>query len=396
MKTHLKFFLIAMTVVAVMSDSMLVPFYPHFFATVFSITDPRYVGAYIAACCFVVMLAFPFWAKVASKIPPLKLLVYTQFAAGVLSISCYYASTVVEFWLLSLAMLVFKGSYLLIYPFVMSMEDKEKHGGTIGLLSVIVHFGTILGALLGGTVLQLFEPRRVFVVMAAGDFIQMLVCVFLMGHHKAQGQTASTDQDSPNSPESGGKAFIYKLSLIMLVFYFSAFLIRPFFARYWETLSALKSEIVSGLVFAIPAFMALLALWSNRYAGRKIKAFEGVVPALLWGTGGLFLQASDQLAVVLLGRCLFGWALFQSVVRLDLLVFELSTPASYAANFSKIHFFQSLGVLLASFSAGSMVATAGLRVPFITAVTGFVVSAFLYLQLFKRDIKAIKASTQTT
>jgi len=92
------------------------------------------------------MLAFPLWAAAAKHIPMLRLLIYTQFAAGVLSILCYESDSLPDFWFVSLLMQVFKGSYLLIYPFVMSLEHKDRHGGTIGLLSVIVHLGAIAGA----------------------------------------------------------------------------------------------------------------------------------------------------------------------------------------------------------------------------------------------------------
>lgn len=396
MNPNLKFFLIAMTMVAVVSDSMLIPFYPQFFSAAFGVTDPQYVGFYIGACCFTVMLAFPFWAFVARKAPTLKLLVYTQFTAGVLSILCYWSVSLWEFWLVSLLMLVFKGSYLLIYPLVMSLEAKERHGGTIGLLSVIVHFGAIFGAVLGGLVLQLFEPRQVFLVMALGDFIQMLVCFFLIGRDKPHAQAPPPEQAQAQDQARGilTRGFVYKLGLIMLIFYFSAFLIRPFFSQYWQSISAFDSEIISGLVFAIPAVVALLALWLNSRTSTRGSAYDGIASAILLGICGLFLQASQQEIVVLIGRCLFGWSLFQSTVRLDLLLFELSTPKSYATDFSKIHFFQSLGVLMSSFTAGSLVAAYSLQVPFIAAALGFVLTALLYGHLFKTEIKSARAILQ--
>ena len=55
----LKASLVLMTVIAVVSDSMLHPFYPQYFAVVLGVTDPRHVGLYIAACSLTVMLAFP-------------------------------------------------------------------------------------------------------------------------------------------------------------------------------------------------------------------------------------------------------------------------------------------------------------------------------------------------
>ena len=247
MKLNLKTFLIGITVIAVVSDSMLIPFYPQFFAAVFNVTDPQYVGNYIAATCLVVMLAFPCWARVAKTIPPLHLLIYTQLAAGILSVMCFWTTSLWAFWTVSLAMLAFKGSYLLVYPFVMSLEDSSRHGGTIGLLSVIVHFGAILGALLGGIVLQLLEPRQAFLIMAVGDFLQTLVCILLVRQERSENpQPAGAGDPQLSGGETvshGNRRFIVKLSLVMLVFYFCAYLIRPFFSVYWESISAFKGEI---------------------------------------------------------------------------------------------------------------------------------------------------------
>lgn len=386
---NLKFFLVSMTVVAVVSDTMLHPFYPQFFASAFGMTDAQHVGLYIGACCFTVMIAFPFWAFVAKKVPTLQLLVYTQLAAGLLSICCYWPDSLLEFWLVSLSMLVFKGSYLLIYPYVMSLEHKEKHVGTIGLLSVVVHFGAILGSLLGGLALVL-APRQIFFVMAGGDFLQTLMCLFLIKQRSptTQARTLVTEQAPPRATDLLPKNFVYKLGAIMLVFYFSVYLSRPFFSLYWESISAFDSKIVSGFVFAIPGVVALVALWLNRRRNNQVSAYNGIVPAILLGICGLLLQASPQEAVVLIGRCIFGWALFQSTVRLDLLLFELSTPESYATDFSKIHFFQNLGVLVSSFAAGSLVVSYGLQIPFIGAAVGLVLTVMLYRHLLKAEVKS--------
>jgi len=380
MDAPLKFFLVAIIAVSVVSDAMLLPFYPQFFAAAFAVSDPRHIGYYLSAVCLVVMLAFPVWAAVAKRVPVLRLLIYTQFAAGVLSIVCYASVSLLEFWRVSLLMLVFKGSYLLIYPYIMSLEHKDRHGGTIGLLSVIVHLGAILGAGAGGFVLELFEPRLAFLLMSVGDFLQMLVCFLLLGKESTAAQAAHR----PPVSESLSHAVVYKLGLIMLVFYFSVYLVRPFFSRYWESISAWHGERVTGLVFAIPGLMALLALCLNKSIGGR----SGMMPAVLLGTGGLLLQVAPQQGVVLLGRCLFGWALFAATVRLDLALFAISTPASYASDFSKIYFFQSLGALIAASVAGSLVAVYGLRIPFIAGALGLLLTGLLYALLFKPALSA--------
>ncbi|MGR9085734.1 MAG: MFS transporter [Gammaproteobacteria bacterium] len=385
MNAVLKFFLSAMIAVSVVSDSMLMPFYPQFFQTAFGDTDPEHVGFYLAAVCFTVMAAFPLWAAVAKTVPVLRLLVYTQFAAGVLSILCYASDTLLNFWMVSLLMMVFKASYLLIYPHILALEDKNKHTGTIGVLSVIVHLGAIMGAALGGFVLELLDARQTFLLMSIGDFLQMFACMLLTDKDKAIAPAAG-DASSARALTPG---LVYKLSLIMLLYYFSAYLIRPFFARYWETVSVWNGEIASGLVFAIPGWIALAALCLGRFAGNRLQsAYGGILSAVFLGIYGLLLQAYPQPAAVLLGRCLFGWSLFKATVRLDALLFELSTPDAYAADFSKIYFFQTLGVMIASFAAGALVSHQGLQSPFMVGAFGLSVTAFCYALLFRSERRA--------
>ena len=110
---------------------------------------------------------------------------------------------------------------------------------------------------------------------------------------------------------------------------------------------------------ALFAFVALLVLlWQYRFAPAQTN-HTGLHRAL-WLTGsGLALQALPQPLLVIAGRCLFGLGLFLATVRLDLLLFRLSTPERYAADFSKIYMAQSLGVLLASYCAGAVVAATG-------------------------------------
>lgn len=392
----LKRLLVTVTTIAVVSDTMLMPFYPQFFADTFGVTDPRHVGLYIAAFCGTVMTAFPFWARLSARIPTLQLLIWTQIAAGLFSLLSYRATSLVEFWLVSLSMFVFKASYLLIYPYVMSLERKESHAGTIGLLSVIVHFGSILGALLSGFVIQIFEPIHVFAVMAAGDFIQALLC-FLVVRRGAIESSVYQRRGVPEageSSETSNLGLVCKLGSVMLVLYFSEFLLRPFFSRYWESISIAHSRVLTGLVFAVPALVALVALWFNHRASWSSPI--RLSRALGLAAVGTLLQSIPQPWLVVAGRCLFGWAMFQATVRLDLILFERSSPESYASDFSKVHIFQQLGPLLASFAAGSLVATRDLHAPFVASTLGLLLTIGLYRMLFSGTAPAATNQAMVT
>ncbi|CAL2103909.1 MFS transporter [Tenacibaculum sp. 190130A14a] len=370
-----------MTLVAVVSDYLLHPFYPQFFELRFGMTNPKNVGYYFAAICFMVMIAFPFWAYVSKKVSELNILVYTQAVAGVLAIYCYYTTSYINFWIVSLIMVLFKGSYLLVYPYILKIITKVEHPSTIGLLSVVVHLGGILGAVLGGITVDYIAPSSIFLIMAAGDFIQMTMSAYLLRSKKY-----ATDLIISEEPENADKkfipkGFILKLGLITLILYFSDFLIRPFFSLYWESFSAFKSKLVSGTIYAIPGFVALVALWINNK--RKAHGHQGIINALFIGLIGLLLQGIPYDGVVVLGRVVYGWAIFQGVVKFDILLFELSTPESYSVDYSKIHFFQNLGVLLASLNVGIIVDNFGLQMPFAIALGGFSLTLVLYFFVFK-------------
>ena len=353
-----KYSLVALTLFAVICDSMLMPFYPTFFSSEFAVSDPKYVGLYVAAIGIVVMFFFPFWAQIAKKIPVLPLLVGTQFAAASLSLACYWNEGLTSFWVLSLTMIAFKASYLLVYPYLMSFEHKSKYTHTIGLLTVVAHFGVIIGAVIGGSILQFSNTKNVFLIMAMGDFIQMLVCLFLISI-APKAIVNKEEQVKKSLPRNRGKVAF--LALLMMCFYFSVYLIRPFFAAYWHTLVMWGGNVLAGVIYAIPALMALVMLWKNY---RSTKESRRLFVALLLALGGMLLQTSSLAWLFIAGRGLFGLAIFIIMVRLDLILYQISTPDSYASDYSKVHFFQNLGVLISSFTAGLLVSWQGLSMPF--------------------------------
>jgi len=378
-----------MTLVAVVSDYLLHPFYPQFFELRFGVTNPKLVGYYFAAICFMVMISFPFWAYVSKKVSELNILVYTQLAAGVLALCCYKTQSYFNFWALSLIMVLFKGSYLLVYPYILKIITKEEHPTTIGLLSVVVHLGGIMGAVIGGLTVDLIDPSYIFFIMALGDFIQMGMSFYLLKSNKydtsiQQEETKEVSTEEKYIP----KGFILKLGFLTMILYFSEFLMRPFFSLYWESLSNFNSKLISGSIYAIPGFVALIALWINtKRKSNENSVFERLIPMIALGVIGILLQGVPNEIILILGRIIFGWAIFQAVVKFDVLLFELSTPENYALDYSKVHFFQNFGVLVSSLSVGIVVENYGLRMPFGIAFVGFVITLLLYHFLFKTTTK---------
>ncbi|WP_233888490.1 MFS transporter [Paraburkholderia flagellata] len=370
--------IILMTTFAVVSDAILIPFYPQFFAARYGVTSPVHAGAYVAFISIVVMLTLPLWARIAKRLDAMHLLIYTQCAAGVLAVASYFAQTVALFWVLSLVMFMCKSSYLLMYPYMMRLEAKESHVHAIGVLSVVVHFGAIAGAVAGGFVMQVWDAHHCIFAMAAGDFVQMAICLSLIRTHGIARRCRFADgaKEARATPGLRARLPILRLALLMLAFDFCVYLIRPFMASYWQAVTHAPGELVPGLVFAIPGMVALVALRLNqRLTAQGKRVPDHMLANLLLCTAGMLLQGVEAPLWIVMGRVMFGWALFQIVVKLDVTMFALSTPASYAADYSVINFFQNLGVLLASFAAGAIVDEAGLRGPFFVASAGLVFTA---------------------
>lgn len=374
-----------MSALAVLSDAVLIGFYPQFFATRYGVTSSLHVGAYLAAISIVVMAALPGWARLARRVRTLPLLLCTQGAAGLLCLASAQAGSVEGFWLLSLLMFGFKSSYLLSFPYLMGLTPMDQHRRLIAQWSVLAHAGAIAGAASGGWLLQALGSQACLMVMAAGDFGQMAVCALLI----ARGGPAV--QARPEPPVRGVadrmRPSLWLLCLLMLLFDFSAYLVRPFFTVYWEQVSGSDHAGLTGVVFAIPAAMALLALWRSPRGDRT--------QAMLWLGGlGLLLQALPSPAALLLGRCLYGWALFQVVVTLEASLFRLSTPQRYARDFSLTYTFQNLGVLLSSLAAGAWVPSLGMPALFVVAAAGWALTALVDRLSLRVDQLPVPAGVQ--
>lgn len=376
--------LVGMTFIAVVSDYVLHPFYPKFFSSRFGVTDPEWTGYYFSAMCFMVMISFPFWAFISKKISELNILIYTQCMAGILALGCFTIDTFSGFWVLSLVMILFKASYLLVYPFILRIIQKEEHTSTIGLLSVIVHLGGILGAVIGGVTVDLIDAGYVYLIMAIGDFVQMGLTIYLRIRHKEIGVIDNEEQQTDKAPFFGRKGIIFKIGLVTLILYFSDFLIRPFFVSYWENVVSNTSAFFSGLAYAIPGFVALVLLIYDHRRKNTSNWFQQITVIIVLGLMGLVLQGIHNTTIVIIGRILYGWSIYRAMVKFDVILFEKTHASNYAIAYSKVHFFQNLGVLVSSFSMGILVEHFGFTIQFHTAAIGFgltIVCYYIFFQL---------------
>jgi MFS transporter, DHA1 family, multidrug resistance protein len=361
--------LILMTALAVISDAVLMPFYPLFFEERFSIVDSKVVGIYMSAFCVVVMLTFPLWVKASKKINEIPLLLVGQLSATVLAIVCVYTTSLIAFWVFSLLMFACKASYLLIYPLIMRLDTKVSQEKTIGVLSVIVHLGFILGALIGGMLLSHQDAHTIYWSIAIADFIQFILCliVFIKFYPLAT-------IDAPVTLENQTKPanFLLKIGSLMAIFYFGASVASPFFVSYWLNLSELNHPAIAGIIYAIPGLVALVILgYVKTKSYNWMQNLQSLVVLLALGIVGWLIQTHENETSIILGRILLGISLYYGVVRLDLVIFQVSKPEDYGSAFSGIYIFQNIGAIAAFYAAGFLVRDEQWYWPFVVAAIAF-------------------------
>ncbi|ETF01478.1 MFS transporter [Advenella kashmirensis W13003] len=384
--------IIIMSALGMMSDTVLIGFYPQFFEMRYGSTDQVHTGMYVAAISIAVMCTLPVWVRVARRFEPMSLIGFTQCIAGLLCLSAIWAETLTQYWVLTMLMFMFKSSYLLMFPYLMRIVSSDEHSRTIALLSVVVHISGILAAASGGYILQHLGASAALVLMAAGDFGQMGITLWLnrtgriIKVNDSKKEEAQAVQDTavvladdatapaPVAPRKGFSHLtrgILTLSLIMFVFDFSAYLIRPFFSEYWIYATAHKDQTLAGLIFAIPGLAAVVALIvKHRLNEKATRRNENLSWNLLLSLVGLYLQSVPSDIAIVIGRCMYGWGLFQVAVKLEVSLFSISRKEDYAHHFSITNFFQNLGVLISSWCAGYIVSLVGHQAVFLIAAAG--------------------------
>lgn len=382
-----------MTAIAVISDTMVLPFYPRLLAVRFGISSSVVAGLYLASLSLVVMAALPLWARLARRIDTLRMLIWTQLAATVLSVGCYYADSVTGFWLFAVTMVAFKASYLLMYPFVMRMDDKTHHAITIGALTVIVHFGSVSGAMLGASLIKRFDYAVPFLVMAVGDVIQILMCLLLLRRRRNDASFHEVVTEPVRRSETGTRQFAYLL-VAMLAFYFSVYLPTPFMVAWWQSIVPGSSQLVAGLIYVIPGFVALLMLLYGHVQKSAGTAWNNNQTGLLLICFGLALQAVPNALTLVFGRIVFGIGLYQVTIGLDALFFATTNPADYDRRFGTVNIARSCGIILAAVASGVITERFGPGISIALACRCVALTLVLYRLVLKLTIPATSAQLQ--
>lgn len=380
---------------AVLADSMLIPFYPQFFEQVYQEHSLFVTGSFIAVCRLAMIASFPFWSWLTQKVNPLKILSFTQGTAGVMCILCSFANTLSYFFFCTILIELLKSSYLLIYPYLVKTSTKEKRAAAISGISIILNSGIILSTLLGGYFIEFLQPRYILIAVGIMDILQMLISRFILYKNlsieKEEEEEEKTRVETTDGIASM-RSFVL-LCFITMLFYFAMVIIRPYYTLFLtDTYGTSISITVAAFIFIIPNIVALLLA---PFTVKLISSYS--LPALLLCSCGLMIIGTGMQIfpgvkpVMIAGRVIYGSGMFVCEVIVDMMIFNLCSNKNIYKYYSYVNVMQSLSILVAPLLAASLISKYGQYPLFISAIAataGMSVCIF-FLSLYESPVKKL-------
>jgi len=360
---------------------LLSPYYPQFFHQVFGVEDYSYTGLYLFVCRLTVVLCSPLWGWLTRKVEARRLLLVGQAGTALSTALLAQADTATEFLILTVCLLVFKSSYMLIYPIIMELSDNGAQAGSAAKFHAVHHTAVLIAALVGAHMLQMEQPLTLFYGAAAADVMQLIVCVVVLW-----GWKSASKREERREPK-GLKGLlsnllhdrtIVTLGLLFLTLTIANQVVRPFFTPYAEKDFGLSIEW-AGLLFLLPHVCALLLLPFLRSLAKP-----GRLPiAYLVGVGamviGLITQGmAEGIGGLIAGRILYGMFLAITMAVLDVILFQQKKGASAAIAFSVMVSFQTAGELLSPLISSFLAIQVGLHAPLLAAALLCLVNGLLF------------------
>ncbi|MDN4073973.1 MFS transporter [Fictibacillus terranigra] len=345
----------------VFTEVLFSPFYPQFFQKVFGVSDLQFTGNYLFLCRLSVVAASPVWGWLSKKVDRKRLLLIGQAGTGLSCGMMALAVTETQFAVWSLILLLFKSSYLLLYPLLLeSAMDQKKVTANYHALAQCAAAGA---ALASSWLIQLKDPLSVFWWIGGLDLLQALICMAVLSKTKTESRIHKTP--IPASASAARKSrdlyFLMKLGITVFTLHFAVTLIRPLFTVYTEAEYG-SSYVESSFLFLLPSFMTLAALPVMKKLKsenlRNVYMISGAMVLI-----SILLQGGSSTFVLFTaGRCLFGFFLAICLASLDMSLFQKGKEAGH--QYGWMCSFQNLGLLLAPVSVPAFTENGASSVPF--------------------------------
>lgn len=405
----------------VFTETVLSPFYPQFFQQVFGRTDLALTGNYVATCRLTVLLAAPLWGLLARRIDAIKLLVIGQSIAALLTACLSLASDLTVFFVLTIALLLFKSSYFLFYSALIELQGKAQQAKTVGQVQLVVHLALIASTLASAWVLSFEHPLQLFLLVAVLDVIQVGLCVLVLRQRKipesrqsleAQflepqspqpkpsfDQTQDLQSGLPVEPQQASAPTIAQeprpapslvqgwpvttimgYGLLVLAFSMATNAVRPYLTAYSMNVMQLD-RLQSAWLYLLPSLMALCAypLLKSRLLQQSgfIQRYAVLLTLLILSLLGQAL--ASHISLLFLSRMLFGLSLLLAQAQLELYLFQNAAHSPHWY-FSLASTTQHAGQLLAPLAAALVVGIYGLVAPFWLAAAILLIS-FIFISI---------------
>lgn len=353
---------------AIFNEVLLSPFYPQFFRKVFGVEALAYTGYYIFVCRLTVVLCAPVWGILARWFEVKHLLYVGQAGTAVMTALMGTSTSVNQFLIYTILLLLWKSSYLLVYPLIIQLAGEDKRATVAGTYQAVFHGAIIAATITGAWMVNLDAPLFLFYWIAAADVLQLGICLYIL-----RGSTQRPDASEESQPVVVGNqtGFIVAIGIVILTFGLANNLVRPFFTAYVTASAPFNINLLeSSFLFMIPSLMAIAALPYIRKSCRPERLSPIYLIGLCLLIGSLYLQGWTQnLSVLVLARVVYGFYLAVTQAALELQLFGSSTAKSLHFNYSIATSFANVGHLGAPLLASWLVSTYSLAAPFLAAAT---------------------------
>lgn len=373
---------------AVFNEVLLSPFYPQFFRKVFGVEDLAYTGYYIFICRLTVVFCAPIWGILSRNIEVKYLLYIGQAGTAIMAALMGTSNSASQFLVYTIFLLLFKSSYLLVYPLIIQLAGEAKRSTVAGIHQAVFHGAIVAATIAGAGMVNFTAPLRLFYLIAVADVVQLIICIYILRNVSTRKENTQNNQNSENAfVVKNQLGFIVAIGMVILSFQLANNLVRPYFTEYVTTNFLNINLLSSSLLFLIPSIMAIAALPYIRKAC-KPKALPSIylVGICLLVTSLFFQGWTQNIVVLILARVVYGFCLAVTQAALELQLFNSSASNRLHFNYSLAISFANVGHLAAPLMASGLVNTYSLSVPFIAAgVIGCVNLIFAKLAVFRKS-----------
>lgn len=347
----------------VFTETLLAPFYPQFFQRVFGVDALEVSGNYIALCRFAVLLGAPMWGLLARRFDPLWLLIIGQAGAAFFTLLCAFVGNLSEFIVLSVLLLLCKSSYLLFYSLLIQLSGGKRQAQVVGSVQATVNLALISSTIASAWLIQLDNPLRLFILAAALDVLQILLCALVLSRRGAHSRVP--DANAAPRKHWSWRA-MWAFAAVILLFNLAANTVRPYFTLFGQSQLGL-SEWQAALAFFLPSLMVLVCMplvprWCTQ--ARRQSLFSASVALMALALLGQAL--TTNYAGLLGARAVFGGSLLLAQASLELHLFEGAGDEVHW-HYTLASVVQNLAQLIAPLLAAALVAWHSLTTPFFAA-----------------------------